>query len=114
VPHKGSFIKLGYSRDPESRLRYQLGIPGSVEASVLYRFPMPTGHIAQKTEKALHAKLKQRFPDSVIPCNELADWINVKTEIYRADILPHVLTHLKAATANQQTSPRSGKPRSSG
>lgn len=114
VPHKGSFIKLGYSRDPESRLRYQLGIPGSVEATVLYRFPMPTGHIAQKTEKALHGKLKQRFPDWVIPCNELADWINVKTEIYRADILPHVIKLLKAASANQQTSPRSGKPRSSG
>ncbi|MBB4124704.1 GIY-YIG nuclease family protein [Martelella radicis] len=95
VPNRGEYLKLGYSRNPQSRVGFQFGLSKGVKASLLKLYPMPTGHAAQKTEKRLHNRLRHRFPDAVVPASELSGWINVVSEIYRPRILTEIQQLLK-------------------
>ncbi|MEI4486692.1 GIY-YIG nuclease family protein [Frigidibacter sp. MR17.14] len=95
------WVKLGMSRDPDSRGRYQFGLSEGLDCELLRAVPMPSGQLALRAEKALHRDLEARFPDAVIPRAELAPWINVVTEVYaghlEAEIL-RCLDELAAAT----------------
>lgn len=84
VPGLGRLVKLGYSRNPESRLRYQLGLRHDIEAELIHKLRMPSGQIAQRFEKNLHRKLKTDHPCSVVLRTKLTGWINVTSEIYSA------------------------------
>lgn len=88
VPGQGRFVKLGYSRNPGSRLRYQLGLPPEVEAELLDVIDMASGQRALQTEKSLHRQLKSEHPDKVISPEQLKGWINVTSEIYAAELEP--------------------------
>ncbi len=88
VPGLGWFIKLGYSRNPQSRLRYQLGLRDDVQAELIDEVPVPSGHVALRLEKNLHRQLKADHPGMVIPRAELAGWINVTSEVYAAEAEP--------------------------
>ncbi|MCV2895000.1 GIY-YIG nuclease family protein [Lentibacter sp. XHP0401] len=88
VPGFGPCVKLGYSRNPMSRLRYQLGLRDDVEAELIDEVSMPTGQSALQVEKGLHRHLQTYHSDKVIPTIDLIDWINVTSEIYTAHAEP--------------------------
>lgn len=101
VPGRGTFLKLGHSRDPDSRFAYQLGLSEDVQVEFLHRVPIATGHEAQKLEKALHCQIRSTLPEAVVPPDELDGWIRVTSEIYRpfaeAKLL-HALDELEQAS----------------
>ena len=112
VPDRGTYIKLGYSKNPESRLHWQLGLSRKISSRILHQLAMPTGHQAQKLEKKLHNTVRHRFPDAVVPTSELAGWINVVSEIYRPAILPDILTLLETIAAKIRSIGENRKPNS--
>ncbi len=65
-PNSGTYFKLGYSRDPASRLRYQLGLPTHVHGEILRTVPFQTGRAALCAEKAIHKRLAANFPNAVV------------------------------------------------
>ncbi|PYE82204.1 GIY-YIG nuclease family protein [Pseudoroseicyclus aestuarii] len=91
LPGLGRVVKLGYSRDPWSRMTYQLGIGGQGRAELLAVVPMPTGREAYNREQALHARLKTEIPQHIVPRAELEGVIRVVSEIYRAEAEPRIL-----------------------
>ena len=103
------FVKLGYSRNPESRLRYQLGLREDVEAELIDEVPVPSGQVALRMERALHRQLKAEHPEKVIPRDELAAWINVTSEVYTAEAEPIIRacsTRSRARSGRARTRPR--------
>jgi hypothetical protein len=88
VPGVGCCVKLGYSRNPESRMRHQLGLRADVEAELIDEVPAPSGQVALRMERALHQRLKADHPEMTLARAELADWINVTSEIYTAEAEP--------------------------
>ncbi|WP_413221028.1 GIY-YIG nuclease family protein [Tritonibacter mobilis] len=88
-------VKLGFSRDPESRLKYQLLLQPGIQAELLRVVPQPTGHAAMCQEKALHRGLKKSHPDAIIPLDLFEHWLSVKTEIYGIEIEPLILKRLE-------------------
>lgn len=93
VPGQGRFIKLGYSNNPRSRMRYQLRLRADVEAELIDEVQMPSGQKALQLEKTLHRQLASDHPEAVIPQDMLAGWINVTSEIY-ADTLEPVIRRI--------------------
>lgn len=87
-------VKLGFSRDPVSRLRHQLLLQPGIQAELLRTVPQPSGHAALCQEKALHCALKKSHPDAIIPHEHFRDWLSVKTEIYGIEIAPLILKRL--------------------
>ncbi|WP_146746314.1 hypothetical protein [Rhodovulum viride] len=87
-------VKLGFSRDPQSRLRHQLLLQPGIQAELLQTVPQPTRHTALCCEKALHRALKKSHPDAIIPHAHFQDWRSVKTEVYGIEIEPLILKRL--------------------
>ena len=87
-------VKLGFSRDPQSRLSHQLLLQPGIQAEILQTVPQPTGHAALCCEQAMHRALKKSHPDSIIPHEHFRDWLSVKTEIYGIEIEPLILKRL--------------------
>ncbi|PVA08539.1 hypothetical protein DC366_18685, partial [Pelagivirga sediminicola] len=88
VPEFGTFVKAGFSKNPDSRMRHQLGLREDVEAEILDEVPTPSGQVAIRLEKNLHAQLRAAHPDKVVPREMLRPWIKVTSEIYTADAVP--------------------------
>ena len=104
APDRRPVLKLGMSRDPDSRMRYQLGLPDHVEASVLRTVPMKTGRAALSTEKRLHAELRRRYPEAVVPPEEFSDYLRVVSEIYDISLESVILEMLdRVEAAGSQT-----------
>lgn len=96
-------VKVGFSRNPESRLHHQLKRDAEMPCQILRVVPMPTGHAAQLAEKAMHKKLKHAHIAAAI---EPAAWrgqIKVKTEIYDGVLTPVILGMLDALEAELST-----------
>lgn len=83
------FVKLGYSKDPLSRLHHQLELAEGAHGEVLRSVAIKTGHAAVRLEKAMHAKLRRGFPAAVVPAGALG-WIKVTSEIYHSGLAPHI------------------------
>ena len=81
-------LKLGFSRDPKSRLHHQLRGRHDQPCALLQIVPVATGHEAICIEKSLHRYLKRNYPDKVIEPWRYAGVINVKSEIYDISLLP--------------------------
>jgi len=94
LPSGLKVVKLGFSRDPLSRLRYQLLLQPGIQAELLLTVPQPSGRAALCQEKALHRTLKKSRPDSIIPHEHFEDWLSVKSEIYGIEVAPIILKHL--------------------
>lgn len=90
-------LKVGFSRNPESRLRHQLITHLDQQARLIRTIPIPSGHEAIRREKALHAVLGQHFPDAVLDRAEFADEVKVVSEIYCASIEPEIMRLLDEA-----------------
>jgi len=84
-------VKLGFSRDPESRLTYQLRRDNEMPCQILRVVPMATGHAALCAEKAMHKELKQAHPDAAVDPAAWRGQIRVKTEIYDGSLTPVIL-----------------------
>ena len=56
---------------------------GVAQVSLLRSVAMPTGHAACTVEKRLHAQLRRRHPDAVVPPEHYQGILNVVSEIYR-------------------------------
>lgn len=101
VPERGRLLKLGYSRNPDSRLRYQLGLRDDVEAELITEVAMPSGQVALRVEKDLHRQLQTSHPDMVVSRADLSGWINVTSEIYTAAAEPIIRRMLDAVESPQ-------------
>ena len=84
-------VKLGFSRDPESRLHYQLKRDATMPCAILKVVPMETGHKALCAEKAMHARIMSDHPDAKLAPSAWKEQIRVKTEIYDGALTPVVL-----------------------
>lgn len=82
LPNSRVLIKLGMSRDVDSRLHYQLLRHDDVEAEILDYLPMSTGLRAWRLEKGIHAILLRRCPEYVVPREVFERYLKVKSEIY--------------------------------
>lgn len=87
-------VKLGFSRDPESRLRHQLQRDPAMPCSILREIAVPTGQDAIGIEKRLHAELRRAHSDCVVDPAAYCDQIRVKSEIYDARLTGTILNHL--------------------
>ncbi|MTE02093.1 GIY-YIG nuclease family protein [Paracoccus sp. YIM 132242] len=79
-------VKVGFSRDPVSRLRHQLITERDQDARLIRTVEVPTGHEAMAIEKALHTTLRQRHPEAVLDRAEFAGEVKVLSELYAARI----------------------------
>ncbi len=105
APDRSPVLKLGMSRDPDSRMRHQLGLPDHVEAGILRIVPMETGRAALVAEKRLHGELRRDYPGAVVPPEEFSDYLRVVSEIYDASLEPVILEMLDRVEA---AGPQSG------
>lgn len=96
-----NLVKLGYSRDPVSRLYHQLLKTRKTEAQILRTVPISSGHAALQIEHSLHARLKAEHTDSVAPPHLYADELRVKSEVYFADSARVIFAMLDAINAEE-------------
>lgn len=96
-------IKLGFSRNPESRLHYQLKRDPAMPCTLLAKVPVATGRQALQMEKRLHAKLSQAHPELVVDPALYRDQIRVNSEIYDAQLTSTVLEELARIEAASDT-----------
>lgn len=89
-----NLVKLGYSRDPESRLLHQLRIDPEMPCELLRTVPMASGQAALRIEKRLHRDLRRRHPSAVIDPQNFRHALRVRSEIYDASLTPVVLEML--------------------
>lgn len=94
LPGHGVVVKLGYSRNPASRMRHQLGMSADLGCALITQIPMRTGHDAIRIEKRLHKKLRSTYPDAVIASDAIAQHLNVVSEIYDAGLEQIILAEL--------------------
>ncbi|KEO56658.1 GIY-YIG nuclease family protein [Thioclava indica] len=87
-------IKVGFSRNPDSRLLHQLHRQPDLPRMLLKKVPIRSGRHAQRLEKRLHKWLVQRFPDTLIPPEEFTHLLKVKSELYRPGVETAVLSKL--------------------
>lgn len=92
-------VKLGYSRDPESRLLHQLRIDRAMPCRILRTVEMASGHQAIRTEKALHGLLRSACPEAVVDPASYRGQIRVRSEIYDATLTPLILALLDGIKA---------------
>lgn len=93
-------VKLGFSRDPDSRLHHQLLSGSPATGEILRHLPMPTGRAAQSAEKRLHRRIAQQAPTARVPAEVYAAQIHVASEIYTAETEPLILRLLDALAAD--------------
>ncbi len=87
-------VKLGFSRNPESRLNRQLLRDQDMPCELLTKVAIPSGQQAQQVEKRLHAVLRNAHPGSEVDPASYRDQIRVKSEIYDGRLTPIILGHL--------------------
>lgn len=102
LPDYGPVVKLGYSRDPHSRMRHQLGITADLDCELITRIPMPTGHDAIRTEKGLHKKICRTYPQAMVPPEIIAQHLRLVSEVYDAALAPIILAELARIAARRQ------------
>lgn len=81
-------IKFGFSRDPDSRLTYQLLSGLETRGCLLRIVAMPSGAAAIRAEKAAHRRIRAEMPEALLPQNLFRGQIRVKSEIYDPVALP--------------------------
>ncbi|MCX7567157.1 GIY-YIG nuclease family protein [Sulfitobacter sp. F26169L] len=100
LPNSRELVKLGYSNNPLGRLRNQLVRNKDLPCEILRTVPVDTGQQAISLEKALHAKLREAHPATVVDSQVYSGLINVKTEIYEASLTAIILDELDAIATN--------------
>ncbi len=75
-------LKLGFSRDADSRAAFQLRRDPAVEIEVLRVVQFPSGREALRREQRLHAIIREELPIMVVPPELFADALKVSSEVY--------------------------------
>lgn len=88
LPGHGPVVKLGFSRDPVSRLRFQLRADPGLACELRRVVPVTSGHRAICLEKRMHAELRRLHPDAVVPPRTWRGLIRVRSEIYDGRLEP--------------------------
>lgn len=92
-------IKLGYSSNPEFRLRQVQTDPEQTPGKVTRVIEMETGHRAICIEKALHAHIRKHRPDLIVPQDAFRDHIKTTSEIYHRHGIDYISGLLDALEA---------------
>ena len=95
-------LKLGYSRNPYSRLRHQLQIGPCRDGTLLRVIGLPNGQTAINEEKAMHKHLKTELRHTLVAPARFTDQLKVKSEIYTLeafDLMTSLLDDLAARHA---------------
>ena len=87
-------IKLGFSRNPASRLNHQLQSGLTRTGELLRVINLPTGRAALHAEQILHRRVETSLPHTIVPQARYDGQIKVLSEIYTLDALPLVTTLL--------------------
>ncbi|WP_339638141.1 hypothetical protein [uncultured Sulfitobacter sp.] len=74
--------KLGYSNNPEFRMRQVQYDPLVTQGAVIRDIPVPTGHQAVRIEKALHSFIAASWPDLLVPPDNFEPHLRTISEIY--------------------------------
>lgn len=88
LPDFGRVVKLGFSRNPGSRLDHQLRGHRDLTATLLRIVPMASGRLALCTERRMHAELRSTYPEAVVPPAIYRGIIRVGSEVYAARLQP--------------------------
>ena len=104
LPGMPPLVKRGFSRDPESRLHYQLKRSPELHGEILRSVLVSSGHKALCLEKEMHTALKRDHPECVIPSAQYSVHLRVKSEIYAASLEPEILRRLDALAAGHSAS----------
>ncbi len=109
-------IKLGHSSDPGFRLRQLQHDPARTRGAIMREIAMETGHRAVCVEKALHALVRRRRPDLVVPPELFRDHLRTGSEVYHRRGLPWISGLLDDVEAGRDPGARdlSGEPDGSG
>ena len=75
-------IKLGYSSNPEYRVRQVQHDPLVTKGAVIRDIPMTTGHQAVRIKKALHSFIAASWPDLIVPSKNFEQHLRTVSEIY--------------------------------
>ena len=94
LPNSRELVKLGFSRDPESRLIHQLRRSSEMPCEILTSVPVATGNDAIRVEKKLHARLRREHPEAIVDPQSYSAHIRVRSEIYDAALTPVILEML--------------------
>lgn len=105
-------IKLGFSRNPDSRLKYQLHRHSDLARELLLKVPMRTGRHAQRVEKRLHKWLMTEFPDELVPQEEYTDLLKVRSELYRSGLEETILRQLHRIARKEKRAAERSRTRS--
>ena len=97
-------IKLGYSSDPEYRLRQLELDPARTRGAILREIAVETGHRAVCVEKALHVLVRSRRPDLAVPPELFRDHLRAVSEIYHRRGLPWISRLLDDVEAGRDPS----------
>lgn len=89
-------IKVGFSRDPDSRLRHQLTTEQDQYALLIRSIAIPTGRDAIRLEKELHRALRKGHPQAVLDRDVFAGQVNCVSELYDAAIETDIMALLDA------------------
>ncbi|MFP7675519.1 GIY-YIG nuclease family protein [Marivita sp. S0852] len=87
-------VKVGFSRNPKSRLHHQLKVDPEMPCTILRVVAVPTGQKAIILEKSLHKRLKRDHSDKVVNPSSFRNQIRVVSEIYDGSLAPVILEHL--------------------
>ncbi|QUJ77932.1 GIY-YIG nuclease family protein [Sulfitobacter albidus] len=96
LPNSRNLVKLGYSKNPESRLHHQLISDPAMPCAILRKVAVPSGQIAIRKEKALHRKFRRDYADAVVDPAIYKGHIKVKSEIYDDRLTETILAELDA------------------
>lgn len=101
LPCFGSVVKLGFSRNPGSRLDHQLRGHRDLTATLLRVVPMASGRLALRTERRMHADLRATYPEAVVPPAAYRGIILVGSEVYDAGLQPAIEAMLDRVATRQ-------------
>ncbi|MDP2079592.1 MAG: GIY-YIG nuclease family protein [Pseudotabrizicola sp.] len=87
-------VKLGFSRNPASRLNHQLQSGRTRTGELLRVVHLPTGAAALHAEQGMHQRIKATIPCTIVPQERYVGQIKVKSEIYTPDALALITTLL--------------------
>ena len=88
LPGHGPVVKLGFSRDPVSRLTFQLRADPGLVCELRRVVPFTSGHRALCVEKRMQAELRRLHHDAVVPPRAWRGLIRVRSEIYEGRLEP--------------------------
>lgn len=94
LPNGRELVKLGFSRDPDSRLLHQLRRNPEMPCEILTMVPMATGNDAIRVEKRLHGRLRREHPAAMVDPQSYRGHIRVRSEIYDGSLTPVILQML--------------------